>query len=340
MKIVFFGMDNISKDYIASHKDCACDIIICEKAVSNLTAQELQKYKDADIISVFALSSQRLQAASLDNFANLKLISTRSTGFDHIDLAYCKKRGIAVVNVPKYGEATVAEYAMGLLLNLSRKIITARNDMFDGKYDVKEYIGFDLYGRTIGVIGTGAIGRHMIKLAQGFGMNVLAYDLYPNEEFCRICNIKYVPLEELYAKSDIISLHVPSTKENYHMINDAVIKKMKDGVIIINTARGDLIDAESLYRNLVSGKVGGAGLDVLEDEDVLIHDDIILKQGAMSMDFALNTIINNKLLRLKNVIITPHMGFNSTDAVHRILKTTLESITSFVNGKLINSVIK
>jgi D-lactate dehydrogenase len=212
--------------------------------------------------------------------------------------------------------------------------------MFDGVYKVKRYTGFDLYGRTIGIIGTGAIGRHVIKLAKGFGMNVLAYDLYPNEEFQRIYNINYVSLDELYAGSDVISLHAPSTKENYHLLNDGAFSKMKDGVIIINTARGDLIDGEALYRNILSGKVGGAGLDVLENEDFIIHDDIMLEQENMNMNFAINTIVNAKLLKHKNVIVTPHVAFNSADAVHRILETTIKNIESFADGKLINSVIK
>lgn len=340
MKVVFFDVDKLTKDYIQGRKVCQCDIELVESSLENIKPERMAEVKDADIISVFVNYSNVLGEQILGKLPNLKLIATRSTGYDHIDLNYCKSRGIQVVHVPKYGEATVAEYAIGLLLNISRKIISARNDMFDGRYRVKDYIGIDLYGRTIGIIGTGAIGRHTIKLAKGFGMEVLAYDLYPNEEFKRIYNIKYVSLEELYAKSDVISLHAPATKDNYHLLNDEAFGKMKDGVIIINTARGELIDAESLYNHIVNGKVGGAGLDVLEDEDFIIHDDIILKQEDISMDFAMNTIVNNKLMKHKNVIVTPHMAFNSIDAVHRILETTIRNIDSFSKGEITNSVIK
>ena len=205
---------------------------------------------------------------------------------------------------------------------------------------MNEYIGFDLYGHTIGIIGTGAIGRHVAKLARGFGMDVLAYDLYPNEEFQRIYNIHYVGLDELYAKSDVITLHAPATKENYHLLNDEAFKKMKDGVIILNTARGSLVDPEALYRALTHGKVKGAALDVLENEDFIIHDDIILKSQDIPIDYAMNTIINARLMQMKNVLITPHIAFNSVDAVHRILHTTLENINHFCGGQVQNSVLK
>ena len=340
MKIVFFDVDKLTGQYLKTRPACKCNIILLENSIETMTDEQYEQIKDAAVISVFVHSSEVMGEKLLSKFPSLKLIATRSTGYDHIDLNYCKSRGINVVNVPKYGEATVAEYTLGLLLNVSRKIITARNDMFDGVYKVKRYTGFDLYGRTIGIIGTGAIGRHVIKLAKGFGMNVLAYDLYPNEEFQRIYNINYVSLDELYAGSDVISLHAPSTKENYHLLNDGAFSKMKDGVIIINTARGDLIDGEALYRNILSGKVGGAGLDVLENEDFIIHDDIILEQENMNMNFAMNTIVNSKLLKHKNVIVTPHVAFNSSDAVHRILETTIRNIESFADGKLVNSVIK
>ena len=340
MKIVFFDVDKLTGQYLKTRPACKCNIILLENSIETMTDEQYEQIKDAAVISVFVHSSEVMGEKLLSKFPSLKLIATRSTGYDHIDLNYCKSRAISVVNVPKYGEATVAEYTLGLLLNVSRKIITARNDMFDGVYKVKRYTGFDLYGRTIGIIGTGAIGRHVIKLAKGFGMNVLAYDLYPNEEFQRIYNINYVSLDELYAGSDVISLHAPSTKENYHLLNDGAFSKMKDGVIIINTARGDLIDGEALYRNILSGKVGGAGLDVLENEDFIIHDDIMLEQENMNMNFAINTIVNAKLLKHKNVIVTPHVAFNSADAVHRILETTIKNIESFADGKLISSVIK
>lgn len=339
MKIVFFDVDQLTKDFLRNRKICDCEVFYLENSIENTDTQTFEQIKEAQAISVFVHTATRLNATTLDKYPKLKLISTRSTGFDHIDLDYCRSRGIEVVNVPKYGEATVAEYTFGLLLNVSRKIIEARNDMKNATVHVSDYLGFDLYDHTLGIIGTGAIGRHVAKLAKGFGMHVLAYDPYPNEEFKRIYNIHYVSLDELYAHSDVITLHAPSTKENLHLLNDSAFKKMKEGVVIINTARGDLIDTESLYKYIVNGKVAGAGLDVLENEDFLLHDDIILKDQEIGIDFAMNTIANNKLLQHKRVIITPHIGFNSIDAVHRILNTTVKNIESFFAGKTQNSVL-
>ncbi len=340
MKIVFFDVDDLTKNYIQGKKVCDCEIVMLKESMDILPDDIYQKVKDADVASTF-VHAMRFDEKVLSKYPNLKLLSTRSTGFDHIDLDYCKSKNIEVVNVPKYGEATVAEYAFGLLLNVSRKIAVAKEDMEAGKANISKYMGFDLYGRTLGVIGTGAIGRHAVKIARGFGMNVLAYDLYPSEEFSRIYNINYVSLDELYKNSDIITLHAPSTKENYHMLGAGAFEKMKQGVIIINTARGDLIDAEALYKYLKNGRVGGAGLDVLEFEDFLIHDDVFLAQeGGVSKEHAVQTVVNAKLLQLDNVIVTPHIGFNSVDAVHRILDITLSNISSFEAGHTQNSVIK
>lgn len=340
MKVVFFDVDKITKDYLEKQQICDGNVVMLSESMENISQEQFEKVKDAEIISVFVHTALKMTKETLDKYTNLKLIATRSTGFDHIDLNYCKNRGIEVVNVPKYGEATVAEFTFGVLLALARHIIQARTDMKNNFVRMNEYIGFDLYGHTLGIIGTGAIGRHVAKLARGFGMDVLAYDIYPNEEFQRIYNIHYVGLDELYAKSDIITLHAPATKENYHLLNDEAFKKMKDGVIIANTARGSLVDPEALYRALVSGKVKGAALDVLENEDFIIHDDMILKSQDIPMDYAMNTIINARLLQMKNVLITPHIGFNSIDAVHRILHTTLENINHFCAGNVQNSVIK
>lgn len=340
MKTVFFDVDKITRDYLQKHSLFHSDMFLLEESMENISPSQYEQIKDAQIISVFVHTALRMNHAALDKYPSLKLIATRSTGFDHIDLNYCKSRSIEVVNVPRYGEATVAEYTFGVLLALARRILQARSDMKNNFVRMNEYIGFDLYGHTIGIIGTGAIGRHVAKLAQGFGMKILAYDLYPNDEIGRIFNLKYVSLDELYAQADIITLHAPATQENYHMLNDASFQKMKDGVIVINTARGSLIDPEALYRALANRKVSAAALDVLENEDFIIHDDMILKSQDIPKDFAINTIVNARLMQLKNVLITPHIAFNSVDAVHRILNTTLRNIEAFERGKVENSVLQ
>lgn len=341
MKAVFFDVDSLTKKFLQSKPSKqGLTVILSEEGIDSMSKETYEKVRDSEIISVFVHTATKMNKDVLDKFPNLKLICTRSSGYDHIDLDYCKSRGITVCRVPRYGESTVAEFAAGLLLNVSRKIYHARNDMRNGNVRMNDYIGFDLYQKTIGIIGFGAIGRHMGKIAQGFGMNVLAYDLFPNEEYAGQNNIKYVTMEELLEKSDVISLHAPSTKENYHLLNEQSFKKMKDGVVIINTGRGDLIDSEALFKAVLSGKVGGAGLDVLENEDFIIHDDIILKDKAVTMDYAINTIANNKLIHHRNVIVTPHAAFNSIDAVHRILNTTIDNVYNFINNTPINTVEK
>lgn len=334
--ILFFNADQELKTYADTHPIPNAEFVFFEESLNAVPDTTLKKFKDSEILSVF-VHSEQTDMQKLELFPNLKLIATRSTGFNHIDLNYCKNKGIHVVNVPCYGEATVAEFAFGLLLALSRKIIIANNAMTRGDVDIDTYIGMDLMGKTLGIIGTGSIGRHMIQIARGFGMEIIAYDLFPAPDLKEI----YVPsLDQLYARSDIISLHIPSTSENFHLLNETAFSKMKQGVLLINTARGDLIDTQALYHALRQGIIGGAGLDVLENEDFLLHDDLSIPQKMTDQSFLLDSALNLKLLQFKNVIATPHIAFNSSDAVYRILKTTFDNIHAFLNGTLQNSVIK
>ena len=330
--IVFFDVDEITYNYIKEREICDSDACIFEHNVSSVSDADYQKIKDADIISVFIHSNFNKEV--LQKFPKLKLITTRSTGVNHIDTEYCKQHGIVVENVPRYGEATVAEFALGMCLNLTRKVNIAYNDLKNGICDIDRYMGKDLYQSTLGVIGTGAIGRHTIKIASGLGMKILAYDLYPNKD---LTDVEYVSLDEIYEKSDFITLHCPLTKDNYHMLDSVAFEKMKKGVIIINTARGELIDNEALYKALKEGKVGAAGLDALEEESAILDDDIYLaKPSKIPQNDLVTSFINMKLLQLPNVIITPHIAFNSLDAIHRILETTIENIAAFKNGKMQN----
>ena len=325
MQAVFFDTDKSLRDFANAHPIQDVDFLLTPKSFNELNSKQISAYSKADIISVFT-HSDMLDTGKLALFPKLKLIATRSTGTNHIDLDYCQKHHIQVQNVPYYGATTVAEFAFGLILNLSRHISQARQDMKFGTIHMQNYIGFDLAGKSLGIIGTGSIGQHMIQLAQGFGMKVLAYDPFPNPKYKKF----YVLWNTLLQKSDIISLHIPSTPQNYHLLNDNAFQKMKKGVLIINTARGDIIDTRALYNALTSGKVAGAGLDVLENEDILFHDDILLKKFQPSEQILLDSTFNLKLMQQPNVIITPHIAFNTTDALERILITTFESIQNFV----------
>ncbi len=334
--ILFFDVDEIFKQFAELHPIEGLNFVLFEESLNGISTKKIEAYRDCEIISLF-VHSETVDNTRLDLFPNLKVIATRSTGFNHIDLDYCKKRGIVVLNVPRYGEATVAEFAFGMLLALSRKIIQGRNAMAHNHIEIEKYMGFDLLGKTIGVIGTGSIGRHMIKIAQGFGMKILAYDPYQNPE---LKDFYVSDLSEIYKNADIISLHVPSTPQNFHLINKEAFDMMKRGVIIVNTARGDLIDTQALYWALRQGIVGGAGLDVLENEDFLLHDEVDTSGRVNDTDFLLDSAMNLKLLQFKNVIATPHIAFNSIDAINRINQTTFDNIKSYLDGVIVNNVVK
>lgn len=292
---------------------------------------------ETEILVVFVYSP--LTKEVLDKFPKLKLVQSMSTGYDHIDLAVCNERKITVTNIPAYGDNTVAEHTFGLLLNLSRNIHKAYlRSLQDDCFSYEGLMGFDLKGKTIGVIGTGRIGRNVIKIANGFGMKVIAYDVYELPEFASSLGFKYVPLDELYAQSDIITLHVPLLKETTHLINQSAISKMKDGVIIINTSRGGIIVTEDLLSGLKSGKIGGAGLDVLEGEaDIKDETELLRDICSVSQDRLKLLVENQALMNLDNVIVTPHLAFYSREAIIRIMNTAIETIENFIANKQLSN---
>ena len=273
-----------------------------------------------------------------DKLPKLKMIATFSTGYDHIDLKEAKKRKIPVCNVPTYGENTVAQHAMSLVLALSRKLFQSVKIVKEGVYDYHGLRGFDLKGKTIGIIGTGHIGIHMIDMLDGFEANVIAYDAFPNPELTKTHKFNYVSLNKLYSDSDVISLHVPLFPTTYHMINKSAVKKMKDGVYIINTARGGLADPEALVWGLETGKIAGIGTDVLEEETYFQNPQKVLeiKDPAVLR----RTLMENILIDHPNTIVTPHNAFNSTEALKRIYDTSIDNIKAFLSGKTQNNVVK
>ena len=296
---------------------------------------------DAEIISVFVDS--RINANILNKFKSLKLICTRSTGYDHIDVEECKKRGIIVSNVPSYGIETVAEHAFALMLAISRRLFESFERTRKGNYSNKGLTGFELKGKTLGIIGAGKIGRRVAEIAKAFGMKVIAFDIYPNFEEAKRIGYEYVDLDTLLRESDIISLHANLTKENYHLLNEEAFEKMKSGVIIINTARGALIDSKALIKYIGLGKVKYAGLDVLENEPE-IKEEIQILEKELSEEETKNILANYILFEMEDrgegVIITPHNAFNSLEALEEIKRTTLQNILSFIQGNPINVVSK
>lgn len=324
MKVVVFDSDQACKEefgQLTGH-----DVIFFDSPVSPVA---LAAHADADIVSIFVSSA--FQKVSIDALPNLKCIAARSTGVDHIDVAYAAQKNISVVNVPRYGARTVAEFTFALLLALTRRIFDATFQVREeGSFKTGALEGFDLFGKTIGVIGTGAIGRNVVRIAQGFGMHVVMHDVVPDPTLSAEGG-GYVSLDELVSRADIVTLHVPYTPANYHLLGTEAFAKMKKGALVINTARGELIDSEALLEALRNGTVAGAGLDVLEGERAL-KDEMELVHGSESIQDLKSVLRNHLLIDMPRVIITPHIAFFSREAYREILTTSVANITNFCAG--------
>jgi D-lactate dehydrogenase len=260
----------------------------------------------------------------------VKLIALRSAGYNHVDLAAAAKLGLPVVRVPEYSPYAVAEHAVALLLALDRKIHRAHARVREWNFSLDGLVGFDLHGKTIGVIGTGKIGRAAARIFLGFGCRVLAYDLQESPELVAL-GATYVPLNELYAQSDVISLHVPLTPETHHMIDDRALAQMKRGIVLVNTGRGALIDSRALIDALKRQHVGAAGLDVYEEEEGVFFEDL--------SDRVLQDDVLARLLTFPNVLVTAHQAFLTREALDEIARVTLENVSAFErDGTRLNEV--
>ena len=328
--VAFFELEDWEAEYLRNSQLREYNLILLGE---RLTPETAKLAASADAVSVFIYS--QVTPEILDLLPKAKVLATRSTGFNHIDLSGCAERGIAVCNVPRYGENTVAEHTFALILALSRRVHQAyiRTSRLD--FSLSGLRGFDLNGKTLGVIGAGSIGLHVIRIAKGFGMNVLACD--PNEQpiLAEVLGFEYVPLDELLARSDVVSLHAPLTEATRHIINRETIAKMKRGAILINTARGELVDTAALVWGLDTGQISGAGLDVLEGEET-IREEAELLSESLPQDKVRAVLQGYALLKRENVVLTPHIAFYSAEAQHRILDTTVRNIISFFEGRPVN----
>lgn len=332
MNILFLHKEDWEKEYIgdkfAEHN------IFFSKSFEETPVDILNS---AEILSVFV--SHQCKTDELAKLPNLKLIAARSTGFDYVDVPAARARGVEVVYVPSYGENTVAEFAFALLLALSRKISDAHQQTTEtGSFVQGNLRGFDLKDKIIGIVGTGRIGANMIKMAKGFNMNVIAYDPFPKQNLDQELGFRYVSFEELLHDSDIISLHAPLNEHTRYMINKNNINQMKRGVFFINTARGGLIETSALEQALESGIIAGAGLDVLEEEKDMSDEISLLNNPSAKIEELKNVLANHYLIRHPRVIVTPHIAFNTTEAIHRILDTTIENIQAFTRGEIKNRI--
>ncbi|WP_456087932.1 2-hydroxyacid dehydrogenase [Parabacteroides sp.] len=287
--------------------------------------------QDTDVVCIFVndIADATVIDAMVKN--GVKLLALRCAGFNNVDLKAAKGK-LPVVRVPAYSPYAVAEYSLALMLSLNRKIHRAYWRTRDGNFSLNGLMGFDMHGKTIGIIGTGKIAKILIRLLKGFGMRILAYDLYPDMKFAEEEGISYVSLDELYRESDIISLHCPLTDQTRYMIDKDSIGKMKKGVMIINTGRGQLINTNDLIEGLKEKKIAAAGLDVYEEEGEYFYED--------KSDKIIDDDVLARLLSFNNVIVTSHQAFFTKEALHNIAETTLQNIDDFRHHRpLVNEVI-
>ncbi len=279
--------------------------------------------------AVCAFVNDTIDKAVIDRLESfgVGLIALRCAGYNNVDLKYARGR-IKVARVPAYSPYAVAEHAIGMILLLNRKLHRAYIRTRDHNFSLEGLTGYDLHGKTVGIIGTGKIGRSFADICKGFGMKILGFDPYQSDEFCG----EYSTLDELLKSSDIISLHCPLTKENRHLINEETINKMKDGVYIINTSRGKLIDTQALITGMKSGKIAASGLDVYEEETTVFFEDY---SDEIIHDDTLSTLIS-----MPNVIVTSHQAFLTREALNSIAETTVKNLKDFFDGKeLVNEIV-
>ena len=331
MKIGFFETEAWERNYL--EKAFANHRLVFES--KPLTAEVVGDVIDCDALSTFIYSP--LKSDLLARFSNLKLVATRSTGYDHIDLEYCKRKGITVCNVPTYGIYTIAEHTFALILALSRKLIPSADRTRRGNFTLEGLRGFALAGKTLGIVGFGHIGKRVAQLGKAFGMNVVVNTRHP-EKVPPEARVQFVNLPTLLSQADIVSLHVPLTAETKHLINRDNIRLMKKGSILINTARGAVVETEAILLALEQGILAGAGLDVLEEECVLKEERALLAGEFLKTCDLKTQLLNHVLLTKDNVVITPHNAFNSGEALQEILEITVANIEAWQAGKQQNTV--
>jgi len=314
---------------------------IIEKEIINLDAfgvgifegnvqDNLEMAKKYEVISLRIYS--HIDKEILDGLPNLKMIATRSTGTDHIDLTECQKRKIMVTNVPFYGSNTVAEYTFALILAVAKKIVEAHQSVEDDDFSPEGLTGIDLFRKTVGIVGLGQIGSNVAKIARAFSMRIISVDKDPDMKIVKKYKIKLVDLDTLLKESDIVTLHVPSTEETYHLINRENIKLMKPGSVLVNTSRGAVVESEAIIWALNKKILRGAGLDVVEEEDKVESMSLVMSQRPDRDD--LQNVLSYHLLRDRDdVVFTPHNASNSEEAIERIVKTTVENIKNYCQKK-------
>lgn len=297
----------------------------------HLNINNVMLTQKADAVCVFVNDIVNREVIANLAMNKVKLIALRCAGFNNVDLKAAKEYGIKVVRVPAYSPYAVAEHTVALMMGLNRRIPRATWRTRDGNFSLTGLLGFDMHGKTAGIIGTGKIAKILIKILRGFGMQILANDLYPDEQFARENQVQYTDLDTLYKESDVISLHCPLTPETQYLIDDHAVQQMKPGVMLINTSRGQLINTESLIEGLKSKRIGYAGLDVYEEEAGYFYED--------KSDRIIDDDVLARLLSFNNVIVTSHQAFFTKEALANIANTTLQNVKDYFDGlEIVNEV--
>lgn len=322
MRVAFFNTHRFDRDFFdEANADHRHELHFIEARLTSATSALADGFP-----AVCAFVNDQLDATVLGalNRGGTRLIALRSAGFNHVDVAKARELGMTVSRVPAYSPYAVAEHTVALILTLNRKIHRAYARVREGNFALDGLLGFDLHGRTVGVIGTGKIGTIVARILAGFGCRVVAFDTRPNDE-CRAMGVSYVALDVVWSRSDIITLHTPLTDQTRHLIDAAAIAQMKPGVMIVNTGRGALVNAAALIDGLKSGRIGYLGLDVYEEEEALFFQDL-------SSDVIQDDVFA-RLLTFPNVIVTAHQAFFTRDALRAISETTLQNLSAFEQGK-------
>jgi D-lactate dehydrogenase len=322
MKVAVFSTKAYDRRFLeAANADHGHELVFFEPHLTSDTAVLASEFPAVCVFVNDQLDEKTLKAIADQG---TRLIALRSAGFNNVDLKAVAEFGLTVVRVPAYSPYAVAEHTIGLILTLNRKIHRAYNRVREGNFSLDGLMGFDLYGRTVGIVGTGKIGAIVAQILKGFGCQILTYDVHRNPE-CEAVGAKYVELPELFAASDIITLHCPLMPETYHLIDDKALEQIKPGVMLINTSRGALIDTQAVINALKSKKIGYLGLDVYEQESDLFFED--LSEDVIQDD------LFQRLLTFPNVVITGHQAFFTENALKKIAETTMSNITDFEQGR-------
>jgi D-lactate dehydrogenase len=328
MKVAVFSTKPYDREFLeAANRDHRHELTFFEARLRPETAALAGGHR-----AVCAFVNDKLDREVMERLSGhgVEVVAMRSAGYNNVDVAAAADHGITVVRVPAYSPFAVAEHTVALLLALDRKLHRSYNRVREGNFSLDGLMGFDLHDRTVGIVGTGKIGYSVARILRGFGCDLLAYDLHPNDEV-RSLGVRYVGLEELLTASDVVTLHCPLTPETRHLIDEASLEKMKDGVMLINTSRGGLVDTAAVIDALKTGKVGYLGLDVYEEEEELFFEDrsdVIIQDDTFS-----------RLLTFPNVIITGHQAFFTRNALTQIARTTLDNLTACEQGRECQNVV-